>query len=253
MRLFYHKAIRADCNFARSLPYNRTMPLDLSRIDAILFDLDGTIRDTDDQYVGRVAGLLRPIAFLLPKRDATRLARWLVMLFEGPVNRLLWLADKIGLDPLIHKLFHIANPWRRRASGQAFFIVPGAEDCLTELGPRYPLGLVTTRGEGSTRAFLRGTGMEAAFGSVVSGLTTRRGKPSPDPLLHAAAELGVPIERCLMVGDTVVDMIAARRAGAQAVGLLSGFGEEDELLARGADLLLPSVAELPAALAPKAA
>lgn len=227
------------------------MPLDLNRIDAILFDLDGTIRDTDDQYVGRVAALLRPIAFLLPKRDATRLARWFVMGFEGPVNRLLWLADKVGLDPLIHKFFDIANPWRKRRGGKVFYIVPGAEECLATLGLRFPLGLVTTRGEGSTRAFLRGTGLEAAFGSIVSGLTTQRGKPAPDPLLHAAAELGVPIERCLMVGDTVVDMIAARRAGAQAVGLLSGFGEEDELLARGADLLLPSVAELSAALAPE--
>ncbi len=226
--------------------------MDISRIDAILFDLDGTIRDTDDQYVGRVAALLRPIAFLLPKRDATRLARWFVMRFEGPVNRLLWLADKVGLDPLIHKFFDLANPWRRRASGKVFYLVPGAEECLAELGLRYPLGLVTTRGEASTRAFLRGTEIEAAFGSVVSGLTTRRGKPAPDPLLHAAAELGVPADRCLMVGDTVVDMIAARRAGAQAVGLLSGFGEEDELIARGADLLLASVAELPDALKPKA-
>ena len=49
-------------------------------------------------------------------------------------------------------------------------------------------------------------------------------------------------------GDTTVDVIAARAAGAQTVGVLSGFGEEDELRQAGADLILLSVAKLPETL-----
>lgn len=51
-----------------------------------------------------------------------------------------------------------------------------------------------------------------------------------------------------MVGDTTVDMLAGRRAGAQTVGVLCGFGERGELESAGADVLLESTADLPAAL-----
>ena len=47
-----------------------------------------------------------------------------------------------------------------------------------------------------------------------------------------------------MVGDTVVDIHAAKRAGAQAVGVLCGFGERQELIDAGADLILDSAAAL---------
>jgi phosphoglycolate phosphatase len=47
-----------------------------------------------------------------------------------------------------------------------------------------------------------------------------------------------------MVGDTVVDIISARRAGAQSVGVLCGFGEADELLRAGANLILPTTSNL---------
>jgi phosphoglycolate phosphatase-like HAD superfamily hydrolase len=51
-------------------------------------------------------------------------------------------------------------------------------------------------------------------------------------------------ENCLMIGDTTVDIRAGRSAGAQSVGVLCGFGEEDELRRMGADEILKSTAEL---------
>lgn len=224
------------------------MPLDTTRIQAILFDVDGTLRDTDDQYVARAAAMLRPLRWLLPKGDAAKAARWLVMRFEGPVNRLIGLADKLGLDAALHKFFDWANPWKGRPQDAHFTLVAGAQEAVKKLAQRFPLAVVTTRGAGSTRAFLEVTGLAQDFQAVVDGLSTRRGKPSPDPVIWAAKQLGVAVENCLMVGDTIVDVMAAKAAGAQAVGLLSGFGEGDELAAQGADLLLASVAELPAAL-----
>lgn len=224
------------------------MPLDTSRIQAILFDVDGTLRDTDDQYVARLAAVLRPLRWLLPQRDASKAARWLVMRFEGPVNRLIGLADKLGLDAALHKFFDWANPWKGRRQEVHFALVAGAHKAVRTLAQRFPLAVVTTRGAGSTRAFLEGTGLAQHFQAVVDGLSTRRGKPAPDPVIRAARQLGVAVENCLMVGDTVVDALAAKRAGAQAVGVLSGFGEEEELIAQGADLLLASVADLPDAL-----
>jgi phosphoglycolate phosphatase len=58
--------------------------------------------------------------------------------------------------------------------------------------------------------------------------------------------MGVRPEECLMIGDTTVDMRAGKAAGAQTVGVLCGFGEEEELRRLGADLILKSTADLPA-------
>ena len=56
-----------------------------------------------------------------------------------------------------------------------------------------------------------------------------------------------PIE-CLMIGDTTIDILAAKAAQAQSVGVLCGFGEKKELEKSGADLILTNTALLPEAL-----
>ena len=66
-----------------------------------------------------------------------------------------------------------------------------------------------------------------------------------DPILWAAEQCGVQPEECLMIGDTTVDIRAGRAAGAQTIGVLSGFGDQKELTRARADLILPSVFDLP--------
>lgn len=223
------------------------MPLDIPRIRAICFDADGTLRDTDDQYVSRVAQTLRPIRWLLPNRDPATTARHLVMRFEAPVNAVFALADRLGLDSPIYRFIEFINPWKRGGAGR-YLLVPGIRPVLEQLSAHFPLAVVTARGALSTQRFLEAAGLAGYFTCVASALTSPRGKPRPDPIIWAAAQMGVAPENCLMVGDTSVDIIAGRAAGAQTVGVLSGFGEEGMLLALGADLVLPSVAGLPAAL-----
>jgi phosphoglycolate phosphatase-like HAD superfamily hydrolase len=82
------------------------------------------------------------------------------------------------------------------------------------------------------------------FQVIVGREDTWRIKPNPSPIQHAAEQLGVPVERCLMVGDTTVDILAARAAGAWAIGVLCGFGQEGELKRTGASLVLKSTSEL---------
>lgn len=224
------------------------MPLDIARIQALCFDSDGTLRDTDDQYVARVNSLLRPLGFLFRRQGTERAARRLVMAFEGPVNGFIALADRLGLDGPLYRFFDLANPWKNRRDRARYELVPGVQAALQTLNAAHPLALVTARNERSTLAFLEQTGISRHFQCVATALTTPRSKPSPEPVLWAAEQMGVAPARCLMVGDTVVDIIAGKAAGTQTVGVLSGFGEEDELLAAGADLILPSVAELPETL-----
>jgi phosphoglycolate phosphatase-like HAD superfamily hydrolase len=121
-------------------------------------------------------------------------------------------------------------------------------EMLKEVGKRYPLAVVSARDGRTTNIFLEQFDLLPLFRCVATAQTCKHTKPFPAPILWAAQQMGVPAEACLMVGDTTVDIRAGKAAGAQTVGVLCGFGEEDELRRRGADLLLPSTAELAEAL-----
>lgn len=220
------------------------MPLDVSRVRAICFDVDGTLRDTDDQWVTRVSGLFRPFGFLLPRQDHVSAARRAVMAIEDPGNLALYMADRMGLDNLVARVTSRLPAPRRIPGGYVPGMIPGVLQALTRLYEHFPLAVVSARGEESTMAFLDGNNLTPLFKTIVTGHTTRYTKPFPDPVLWAATQLGVPPSACLMVGDTTVDIRAGRAAGTQTVGVLCGFGERGELTQAGADLILPSTADL---------
>jgi len=115
---------------------------------------------------------------------------------------------------------------------------------LADFVEKFSMGVVSARDEDSTMAFIRQFNLEKHFNVVVTSQTCRHTKPFPDPLLFAAEKLGVEPQFCLMVGDTTVDMKAAKLAGMQAVGVLCGFGREKELKRAGADVILPATTDL---------
>jgi N-acetyl-D-muramate 6-phosphate phosphatase len=219
------------------------MTLDVARIRALCFDVDGTLRDTDDQYVERLRGYLKFARFLLPGRDPRLAARRLIMALEDPGNLVFYLADVLGIDNLFSRSHQPVVKIRTRKTSSPL-IVPGVAGMLEALRQSYPLALITTRGQTSTFDFLESSHLRDYFSVIVTGRTCARTKPHPMPVLWAAAQLGVPPEACLMVGDTSVDIRAGRSAGAQTAGVLCGFGLEGELRRAGADLILKSTSEL---------
>jgi phosphoglycolate phosphatase-like HAD superfamily hydrolase len=220
------------------------MPLDLARIHAICFDVDGTLRDTDDQFVQRLEGWLRPARILFRQRDPRPFARWLVMASETPGSLLFGLPDRLGLDAPLARLGDLVYHLGRGRKGANYLVVQGVQAMLVGLQAHYSLAVVSARGERNTLDFLQGCGLQAHFKQIVTGQTCRYTKPFPDPILWAAKGLGVVPENVLMVGDTTVDIRAGKAAGAQTVGVLCGFGQEAELRREGADLILPNTADL---------
>ena len=219
------------------------MPLHVSRIRAICFDVDGTLSDTDDVIVARIARLLRPLRFLFHGRDPSRVARRLVMASEAPGNFVIGLSDLLGLDDGFARLADwIARVTRRRS--HHFLMIAGAKEMLAGLSQRYPLAVVSARDRRTTDAFLERFELAQYFRCIATAQTCRHTKPFPDPILWAAQQMGVAAEACLMVGDTTVDIRAGLAAGAQTVGVLCGFGEEPELRRHGADMILSETAEL---------
>ena len=222
------------------------MPLDLARIQGLCFDVDGTLSDTDDAYVGRISRALHPLRFLFRSGDPTRFSRWLVMASESPMNSLYYWADRMSLDDNFARLFE----WlaRRRHPKKHFMLMHGADTLLPACAAHYPISVVSARDEGSTRRFLDQFSLSSLFHNVVTSQTCEHTKPFSDPVLHSVKKMGLLPENCVMIGDTTVDILAGKRAGAQTVGLLCGFGTEAELRKAGADVILRDLAELKAAL-----
>ncbi len=220
------------------------MPLDIPRIQAVLFDVDGTLSDTDDQWASRMERFFRPMRFIFPDRSSHLFARRLIMALETPSNSVYSLLDRLNLDADAFRVLQWISRARRPKIPPQFWICPGVIELLEDLHTRFPLAVVSARDEASTMRFLDEFHLRSCFGAVATAQTCRYTKPFPDPVIWAAHQLGVAPEHCLMVGDTTVDVRAGRSAHAQTLGVLSGFGTEDELRRAGADEILPSTAGL---------
>ncbi|MEJ0075716.1 MAG: HAD family hydrolase [Alphaproteobacteria bacterium] len=107
----------------------------------------------------------------------------------------------------------------------------------------YRLGLMTNDADANTRAQLRQLGLDALLEFVAAYDSGYGHKPDPDPVLAFAKFACVAPAEIAVVGDSEHDLVAARAAGAAAVGVLSGPVPR-ERLAPHADVLLPSIAKL---------
>ena len=222
------------------------MPLNIPRIKALCFDVDGTLSDTDDLYVRKVTHLFPRFLFNNPDHVARRLVMWV----EAPGNALLGFADTIGVDDEMVALIDWVSRHRTYPPNQ-LLLVPNVIEMLTHLKGRYPMAVVSARDEKGTMRFLNQFDLANYFDVVVTGQSAGRTKPYPDPILLAAQRMNVKPEECLMIGDTTVDVRAGKSAGAQTVGVLCGFGDEPELLRMGADLILKNTGDLVSVLSGK--
>lgn len=217
---------------------------DPGRVEAICFDIDGTLADTDDAYVRRLAHALRPLSFLTSEEARQKLARQLVMAAETPINAITALLDRLSLNQTLGSLLNTLHRLRGEKEPHDLVLIPGARSMIETLGAHYPLAIVTAREERSTENFLRVTKLRPLFCCAASARTCPRAKPHPAPVRWAASQMGVSTQACVMVGDTTVDIRAGVSAGAQTVGVLCGFGRRYELERAGANLILESTAEL---------
>jgi HAD superfamily hydrolase (TIGR01549 family) len=213
-----------------------------TEVEAVFFDLDGTLIDTDDAIIERTVKWFQPLARLFPQGDPKRMLRRAIMAIEGPTNTFLTFLDILGLDDELFALGDRLRRLRGLRTPANFQPIDGIVEAVRELSGHYPLGIVSTRSRRDAQTFLEQYALLDCFSVVVTHEDTWRLKPHPEPIRYAAKQLGIAVERCLMVGDTGVDVRSAKAAGAWAVGVLCGFGEQSDL--KGADLILGNTAEL---------
>ncbi|NLF12300.1 MAG: AI-2E family transporter, partial [Anaerolineaceae bacterium] len=213
-------------------------------IDAILFDLDGTLIEADEDAVRSLADRLSSVRWLLRRRDPALVARRMIMAWESPANSFLSFLERVGLDDGVLDLGDRLYRLRALETPHNFHAVEGVVDTLRDLSRRYNLALVTTRSRLHAQAFVRQHHLDGLIQVIVGREDTWRLKAHASSVRCAAEKLGVPLERCLVVGDSVADVQAARTAGARAAGVLTGFGSRADLERAGADLIFDSVCEL---------
>jgi HAD superfamily hydrolase (TIGR01509 family) len=123
--------------------------------------------------------------------------------------------------------------------------LPGAVDLLAWLTAQKIPWAIATSGRMETAGHnLEALGVDPARVPVVTRDQVRHAKPDPDLFVTAAARLGVDIHNALVLGDSIWDMLAAQRARALGVGLLSGGYGEDELARAGAFRVYADPADL---------
>ena len=207
---------------------------------ALLFDLDGTLVDSVYQHV-------------LAWREA--LERAGISLAVWRIHRRIGMSGGLLANALLREVGHpvTAEQTRRlrqyhteayaRLLGQVRPL-PGARELLDQLTrTNVPWAIATSGWFDSARPALDLLGV-AADAAVITRDQVAHAKPDPDLFLAAADRLGVPIENSVVVGDSVWDLLAARRARALGVGLLSGGYGEDELIDAGAYRVYQDPADL---------
>jgi HAD superfamily hydrolase (TIGR01549 family) len=191
--------------------------------------------------VEAIAARLGFLQRIFPGDDATPFIRHFLLMIEGPINWFITRSDRLDLDDELFRL----NRWIRQALGyqrsEELQIIPGVADTLLELSRKYRLGLVTTRNRETAEKFLADQGLIDLFDVIVTRDDVRRLKPHPEPVLQAMEKLEAEADRCVMVGDTSVDVLAARAAGINSIAVLCGFGQRQDL--KDADILLDSTTD----------
>jgi phosphoglycolate phosphatase len=120
---------------------------------------------------------------------------------------------------------------------------------LEALGRRYPLALLSNKGEALSRTILNGLGLAKHFREVLGGDSLPTRKPDPAGLHLLADRLGVPVQDLMLVGDTWIDAETAHAAGCPFALVGWGFPRPPRLDGVQADLRVARAEELTAALA----
>lgn len=188
------------------------------RFDAILFDFDGVLLESEYAGNKQIADYLTSIGH--PTTPEHSMAHFMGLAgtdFLAAIER--WIGRAVPED------FHAARAEEdARALAEGLPAVAGAIRFIESLPADLPRAIASSSRIHWIDTHLRHLGVRAAFGdNIFSGREhVARGKPAPDLYLHAAAALGVPIEACVILEDSPVGVTGAIASGATVIGLCAG-------------------------------
>ena len=212
-------------------------------IEAVVFDLDGVVVDSEQVWDAAREGLARE-----------RGGRWherahLDMMGMSSLEWSRYMHDVIGLGEPPEEISaevvrRLESIYRGRLP-----LIEGAEDAVRRLAERFPLALASSSNRPIIDLFMELSGLGEHFAATVSSEEVGRGKPSPDVYLEAARLLGIAPEACAAVEDSHNGILAAKAAGMRVVAIPNPRYPPDAGALAEADVVLESLRELtPAAV-----
>ena len=199
------------------------------KFDAIIFDFDGVLLESEFEGNRMIADLLTSLGH--PTSIAEAIEHYTGLAGQDFVNTV---EARIGrpLPPEFHEGTRAASA---RALQEGIAAVAGAVEFVQALPSELPKAVASSSSTRWVRTHLDHLGLRNAFEPhIYSGREhVERGKPAPDVYLHAAAELGVPIGRTVILEDSKVGATGAVASGATVIGLAAGrhcFDGHEEML-----------------------
>ncbi len=208
----------------------------------VVFDCDGTLVDSQHAIIAATEYALTRAQQPMPERQKILNAVGLPL--EVALQRHAPQADSQTLEQILddyrEESLRLAQQDTR---GQIMF--PGMHELICDLGQRDDvyLGMVTMKSRRGLERVVDAYHIRPYFKALKSA-DDGPGKPAPDLLLEAMAELDIPAARTMMVGDTSFDMLMARAAKTYAIGVGWGYQTIDELEESGAHEIVTSPEEL---------
>ena len=210
-------------------------------IDAVLFDLDGTLIDSAPD-LGAAADKMRTDRGL----PSLPLAQYRPMAGAGARGML---GIAFGVEPGSDEFSELREEFfvnYEAAMTERTYAFDGVAELISRLREHgFSWGVVTNKSERFTLPLTKAMPLFETAGAVVSGDTTPHAKPHPAPLLEAARRLGLSPEKCLYVGDDLRDIVAGQAAGMPTVAAAYGYlGATAETTGWNADATIVSPLEL---------
>ncbi|AJY75017.1 pyrophosphatase PpaX [Paenibacillus beijingensis] len=207
-----------------------------NQITTLLFDLDGTILDTNELII---RSFLHALDGIVPAGFG---AEQMIPIMGQPL--VTQLQKFSGLTEVSH-LVPVYREYNLRMHDEMVKAFPHVDDVLGNLKRSgFKLGVVTTKMRLTTDRGLNLTGLERYMDSVVTLDDVTEAKPHPEPVLKAMAELKADPASTLMIGDSPADIGAAKAAGAIAVGVAWSLKGGQVLREYGADHIIDDMRDL---------
>ena len=210
----------------------------MSEIDAVVFDLDGLLLDTEQVWDEVREALVRERG----GRWHNRAQADMMGMSSREWSR--YLHEELGLPEAPDELNRLVVERMQERYRDGLPVIDGAVDAVRRIAARWPLGLASSSNRPLIDLALDRMGIADRFHATVSSEEVERGKPAPDVYLEAARRLSVPPERIAAVEDSANGIRAAEAAGMRTIAIPNRhFPPSEEALAL-ADLRLDSLAQL---------
>lgn len=218
--------------------------MSIKKPEMILIDVDGTLVDSVPDLAYCVDETMKDLGRSAWGEDAVR--NWVGNGVERLVKRaLLGALDGEPDQSLFENAIKIFLKYYDDNVCERSQLYPGVREGLDFLkSSGYSLGCVTNKAEQFTLPLLKALDIDHFFSIIVCGDTLAKKKPDPLPLLHAAEYFRVDPEACMMIGDSVSDVKAARAAGFQIICMSYGYNHGQDIRDFDPDRVIDSMVEL---------